>query len=751
MNIFKNMKMRFKLVTAFSVIILLTLISATVSIYNLNSLKLTDQDQYTDVVVPVVDISDIRSDYLLLRVFLCKGVAFAGETEELGIDLSQSEAEYLEMKESLLSKMETYKIYFDNNIEEEDRRMQVARLQELIVDEYMPMADKIVAAVSSGNENLANRYLQEGGAIAEELTGIFESEFDQSVIILETSTESKNKLLNNITILTIIFALFVFISSITISLVVGNLISKKIITIAKAMKEVSVGNFDTNFISNDADEIGDLSRNLGTVIETIHDIVTDIEILGEKQKEGSLSYKIDEEKYLGLYSTMIKTINESFSTLVYDVNEILVTMDEFANGNFEAEMTQFKGEKEQFNIAIEGFRNNLKGINEGIGKIVENATQGDLQTKVDSDRYKGDWKDLVDSLNELMDVINEPIIESIEVLQSLANGDLDSKMVGNYNGEFELIKTTINTTIASLAGYIVEISSTLGSLAKNNFDTKIEKEFVGDFDEMKQSINQIIEKLNEVFKEFLVGADEVSQGAQQISQSSIYLAEGATKQVSSLEELNAAVEIVNDKTITNANAAKEANQIASLASENAALGDEKMKSMLVSMDEISASSSQIGQVIKVIDDIAFQTNLLALNAAVEAARAGAHGKGFAVVAEEVRSLAVRSQEAAKETTELIDTSINKVVIGSTLAKDTAKALDEIVKNVSDVSELIAGISEASQSQSISMGEISKGLTEVESVIQNNSAAAEEGVSTAEELSSQSVVLRSLIGSYKLME
>ncbi len=747
MKVFKNMKMKLKLLSAFSIIILLTVVSAIVSIYNLNRVKTSNLNQYTGVITPVVDMGDIRSEYLLMRVFLSKGVALSGSLSSAA--LAEEEKHYNDLKNNLIHQVNDYVLYMEKNIDDEKRLDAVRNVQDLIVNQYLPIGDKIIDGILDNNEALANKALQDGGSVADELTKIFESQYDENVKILEDSTVTGNAMLNSIILTTIIFVIFVLIASIIIALLIGGLISSKIIKIANAVKEVSVGNFDTSFISNDADEIGDLSRNLGTVIETIHEIVTDIELLGTKQKEGSLSYKIDENKYLGLYGSMVTTINESFTTLVVDVNEILVTMDEFAKGNFKAEMTQFEGEKKQFNDAIEGFRSNLMGINQGIGSIVENASQGDLSSKVDSSQYKGDWKILIDSLNELLDVINEPLSESIQVLQNLADGNLETRMVGNYSGEFELIKTTLNSTIISLAGYIVDISETLESLANNDFTVSIDKKFVGDFDEMKQSINKIIDKLNEVFKEFLVGADEVSQGAQQISQSSIYLAEGATKQVSSLEELNAAVEIVNDKTKINATSAKEANMIASLASENASLGDAQMKSMLVSMDEISASSNQIGKVIKVIEDIAFQTNLLALNAAVEAARAGAHGKGFAVVAEEVRSLAVRSQEAAKETTELIDTSINKVITGSSLAKETAQALDEIVKNVSDVSELIAGISEASQSQAVSMGEISRGLTEVESVIQNNSAAAEEGVSTAEELSSQSVVLRSLIGSYKL--
>ena len=250
-------------------------------------------------------------------------------------------------------------------------------------------------------------------------------------------------------------------------------------------------------------------------------------------------------------------------------------------------------------------------------------------------------------------------------------------------------------------------------------------------------LNRIIAGLNE-------GADQVNDAAGQVSSASQQLAEGAGEQASSLEETSSALEEMSAMTRANAQNAKQANELASAAKTNADQGDQTMHQLNSAMGAINESSGQISKIIKVIEEIAFQTNLLALNAAVEAARAGEHGKGFAVVAEEVRNLAQRSAQAARDTTNLIEGSVTRAKEGTTVADSAGKALQAIVSDVTKVADLLNGITQASQEQAQGVDQVNTAVSEMDKVTQQNAAGAEESASAAEELSAQAATLKGVV-------
>ncbi len=304
----------------------------------------------------------------------------------------------------------------------------------------------------------------------------------------------------------------------------------------------------------------------------------------------------------------------------------------------------------------------------------------------------------------------------------------------------------ISSSIKKPLNKLVAVSK---RIADGDLDVTVDIHTKDEVGVLAQAFRAMTENMNDAMSNINTASEQVASGARQVSDSSMALSQGATEQASSIEELTASIEEISTQTKQNANNANQANELAENAKVNAMQGNSQMKDMLKAMDEINDSSSNINKIIKVIDEIAFQTNILALNAAVEAARAGQHGKGFAVVAEEVRNLAARSANAAKETTDMIEGSIKKVEGGTKIANETAQALGRIVEGVAKVANLVSDIAIASNEQAASISQINQGIMQVSQVVQSNSSTSEEGAAASEELSSQAELLKEQVSRFKL--
>ncbi len=351
-----------------------------------------------------------------------------------------------------------------------------------------------------------------------------------------------------------------------------------------------------------------------------------------------------------------------------------------------------------------GDRTDEVAIEKEVDSLIAAAGRGELEIRVEESNKQGFFLNLAKGLNSLVDIVDDAVAETGQMLGSMAHGDLTKRITKDYEGSFDKLKRDANTTADKLT--------------------------------------EVIDKINS-------SATLVASGAEEISQGNADLSQRTEEQASSLEETASSMEEMTSTVRQNADNAKVANDLASDTRDKAQQGGDVVQRAVTSMAEINNASKKISDIIGVIDEIAFQTNLLALNAAVEAARAGEQGRGFAVVAGEVRNLAQRSAAAAKEIKELIRDSVSKVEDGTLLVNESGSTLQEIVAAVQKVTEMIAGISIASEEQSEGIEQVNKAITQMDEMTQQNAALVEEASAAGESMAEQANGMRQLLSFFHI--
>jgi len=354
--------------------------------------------------------------------------------------------------------------------------------------------------------------------------------------------------------------------------------------------------------------------------------------------------------------------------------------------------------------SMENMSRNIQTMADDASMLVDAAVNGKLKTRAKADKHKGTYRTIVEGVNQTLDAVINPINEAMDVMDRLANKDMTARVKGTYKGDLELFKTNINLAAANLEDSLIQVD---------------------------------------------MAVEQISSASTQISSGSQILAEATGEQASSLEEISSSMEEINSLTANNSDNSKQGLQLADKAVFSVDEGNVAMNKMSDAMSCILKSSQETGKIIKTIDEIAFQTNLLALNAAVEAAHAGEAGKGFAVVAEEVKNLALRSAEAAKNTNDLIEESSRNAELGARIVEQVSKSFVEIKENFGKVKSIVNEIAASSdeQSQGVNQGKYS--FQEMNKVTQQNAANAEESASAAEELNSQAAELQNMVAQFRL--
>jgi len=783
MQWFNNMKIMPKLMTGFVVVALLAGLIGYVGISDIKEIDASDTLLYEKITVPIATLQDITDAYQRLRNNLLELVI--AET-----DADRNDA--LKKIKERRADLEKFSTEFGKTIITKDLQEQYGKYIEAR-KAYGQVSDQIIGLVGVGNSVGAKTLLLKGDG--EKVRLIYQENL-QKMIDMKLAYAKKQSADNTAQAATATRTMLILIAVATLLAIgfgwlIARMVSNPVKKLVEAADKLAVGDVNVSIDATRSDEVGMLcksfvlmvnnirssaqaaeliaagdltvqikiqsdqdvlGKSLKNCIDNVIALVTDANMLAIAAVEGRLDTRADASKHGGDFRKIVEGVNKTLDSVIGPLNVAAEYVERISKGDIPPKITDaYHGDFNEIKNNLNNCIDNITMLVRDANMLVQAAVEGKLETRADATKHGGDYRKIVEGVNKTLDAVIEPVKEVAAVLEEMSNGNLQLRVRGEYKGDHGDIKNAMNNTLDALSTYVSEIATVLSEMANSNLDVAINNEYKGDFSQIKNALTLIIKSFNEVFGDINNASDQVAAGSRQVSDGSQALSQGATEQASSVEELTVSISQIADQTRENAINANKANELALKAKDDAEQGNQHMNKMLKSMEEINESSSKISKIIKVIDEIAFQTNILALNAAVEAARAGQHGRGFAVVAEEVRNLAARSANAAKETTALIEGSVKNVEDGTKIANGTANALEEIVKGVTMAASLVGDIASASNEQATAIAQINKGVEQVAQVVQTNSATAEQSAAASEELSGQADMLKDMISKFRLQQ
>ncbi|PLA74565.1 methyl-accepting chemotaxis protein [Hydrogenovibrio sp. SC-1] len=468
-------------------------------------------------------------------------------------------------------------------------------------------------------------------------------------------------------------------------------------------------------------------QNIQTTLERITD-------------SGDFSVRADDkrEDELGHMGQSINALLSDMQNAIIEANKVISAI---ADGNFDQRVTlDLAGD---LNTLKQGINNSADSINTTmteLGRVMEAMNNGQFNVAVNAD-LKGDFLTMMNNVRSTMEALNDSISDIVVVMNAMQEGEFNKRVEADARGELLSLKQSINHSMDALENAIEDTVFNIEAIASGDLTHSITNEYHGQLLRLKNSINQSNQRLSEVVTKALNATSVVSGAAEEVSQGSINLSQRVQENAAAAEETSATMEEMSSAVTNNTEHAKEATSVAHEVQQKSNEGVQVMQKTIEAMNAIQESSHKISDIVSLIDGIAFQTNLLALNAAVEAARAGDHGRGFAVVAGEVRSLAQKAAEAAKDITNLINESVTRIDDGTKLATESGEMLTTISASVDNVTNMIEQIADASAQQMAGIQQANTAITQIDEVTQQNAALVEETSAAAESLSDQARILQ----------
>ena len=565
---------------------------------------------------------------------------------------------------------------------------------------------------------------------------------------------------------------------------------------AGMLDRLSRGDVPGRLTTDSRGEFNVIKDSLNRVIDAIEALLADARAMAVAGAEGRLSARADASRHHGDFRRVVDGMNQTLDALTTPIRAASGALDGIARGDVPPPIQQawpgeFDALRRDLNTAVGA----IEALVADAGTLARAGVEGRLSARADASRHHGGFRKVVDGMNQTLDAVVGPIQTARSVLEGLSYGAIPHRIKEPWAGDFASLRDDINGCILALRALVEDANALAGGavegkldgradttrhmgeyrnivmgvnrtldavvapidaatgvlerLAARDLTARVAGDFHGDHARIQRAVNGAAEAIHEAMSQVAAAAEQVSSASTQIASSSQSVASGATAQASSLQQTGASLDAVAARTRHATESARAADGLARQAHAAATGGTASVEQLLSAMGRLRAAAEGTGQIIRDINDIAFQTNLLALNAAVEAARAGEAGRGFAVVAEEVRSLALRSKEAASKTEALIRESVQEAGQGERTSTAVAGQLAEIVGAVANVTQVVTGIAGAAQEQARGIDQVHAAVAEMDRITQQNAASAEESSSAASGLSSQAEELASMVGTFEL--
>lgn len=469
-------------------------------------------------------------------------------------------------------------------------------------------------------------------------------------------------------------------------------------------------------------------------LESLKKTMTDIEETGD----FTIRSHIQTQDEVGQTAQAINHHLDKVSKAIQEANNSIHAL---ASGDLNQRINgEYVGDLLKLQEGVNQSAENVGQMITEIGKAVSHLNQGEFNIQLDVEA-KGVFATILQDTNDAMQKLDLIIQQTNQIMLEVSQGVFQKRVTSDAQGSLKVLKNAINTSLTNLNEIIQNITLVMDGQSHGDLVQRVSVDCEGDLLTLKTAINNNANQLNTIIKKVIIASQNVSSAAGEVSLGSQSLSDSVQQQAASMEQTSATMSEINSAIKHNAENVISVDHLEHQLDESSKTAGKVMHETIEAMDAIQGSSHKIGEIVSLIDGIAFQTNLLALNAAVEAARAGEHGRGFAVVAGEVRNLAGKSADAAKDISKLIGDSIQLINRGTALASDSERVLNEMNQTISEVTDMIANIAKTSSEQARGVGEVNQALGLIDQVTQQNAALVEETSAAAESLKDQAMQLR----------